>query len=449
MKNRLFLKNTLNQHKNEFFPLHPDTVKLYVCGITPYDYAHIGHGRCYVTFDLLYRLLNFLDYKVTYCRNFTDIDDKLLARAEKEYGDSSRYVEISQKFIDAYTQDMQKLNCLLPNIEPRVTEHIPEIIAFIEELIMLKKAYVVDGDVYFSLKSFEQYGKLSKRNIDDLLSGARVAVREDKHDALDFALWKSEKDSTKVSWPSPWGNGRPGWHIECSALSRTYLGSQIDIHGGGMDLIFPHHENEIAQTESLTGLEFSRYWVHNAFVRINKEKMSKSLHNFFSLRDVFETYNPMLIRYYILMHHYGSPLDFAFDDIDSAAKSYQRLAKFFAGYKLLNLEEFKEKAPHSMLAQELIDVLADDLNTSAFWGIIFENIKTITQENAELAKAAIVYLLGITLELLPEKTVYITQEIEALIAQREQARLEKDWKKADLLRDQLKQLGFDTQDKKS
>ena len=448
MKNRLFLKNTLNQHKNEFFSLSPDTVFLYVCCITPYDYAHIVHGRCYVTFDVLYRLLLFLGYNVTYCRNFTDIEDKLLAKAEKEYGDSSRYKEISQKFMNAYQEDMQKLNCLSPNKEPLVTEHIPEIIHFIEELIALKKAYVVDGSVYFSIESFPEYGKLSKRNRDDLLSGARVAIREDKHDALDFALWKAEKDEAKVSWPSPWGNGRPGWHIECSALSRKYLGSQIDIHGGGMDLVFPHHENEIAQTESLTGLEFSRYWVHNAFVRINKEKMSKSLHNFFSLREVFERYNPMLIRYYILMHHYGSPLDFAFEDIDSAAKSYQRLAKFFQNYQLMSLEEFKQKAPHSIFAQKLIDALSDDLNTAAFWGIIFEHIKNSTQENAELAKAAVIYLLGITLELLPEKTVILTKEIEDLIVAREQARTEKDWKKADFLRDQLKNLGFDTQDKK-
>lgn len=449
MKNRLFLTNTLTQEKNEFVPINAPNILLYVCGITPYDYAHIGHGRCYVTFDILYRLLGFLGYTVTYCRNFTDIDDKLLKRAHEELGDSSRYGEIAQKYSNAYHEDMHKLNCLHPSVEPRVTDNIQEIIVFIEELIRAKKAYIVNQDVYFSVHSFLDYGKLSKRNSSDLLSGARVAVREEKQNPLDFALWKSEPDPEAVSWQSPWGPGRPGWHIECSALSRKYLGEQIDIHGGGMDLIFPHHENEIAQTESLTGETFAHYWVHNAFVRIHKEKMSKSLNNFFTLRDVFQQYHPLLIRYYIITHHYRSPLDFAFQDIEACKKSYERLSKQFFALPLLTVDEFKATAITSAFAQKLIDAVCDDLNTPAFLGTVFEQNKTLSQENSLLTKAAFYYILGLTLAPLQEKEIAITPEIEALISERDAARANKNWQLADQLREKLKQLGFEVRDKKN
>src|SRR3989304_813986 len=322
------ITNTLSGTKEAFKSREPGKVRLYVCGVTPYDNAHIGHGRVYVTFDMLYRLLHYLDYEVTYCRNFTDIDDKLLNKAEAAFGDRLRYKEIADSYIKSYTEDMRKLNTLPPDYEPRVTENIDAIIAFIQGLIGARKAYVANGDVYFHIQAFPDYGKLSKQKLDELRAGARVEVSELKKDPLDFALWKSEPEGQ--FWKSPWGYGRPGWHIECSALAATYLGKHIDIHAGGMDLIFPHHENEIAQSEGRYGAPFSKYWMHNAFVRVDKEKMSKSLGNFFTLQDVFKNIDPMVIRYYYITHHYRAPLDFSFDDIAAVQKSYQRLCKLFS-----------------------------------------------------------------------------------------------------------------------
>ena len=324
----IFLTNTLTGKKEQFSPIDPHKVLLYVCGITPYDFAHIGHGRCYITFDMLYRLLKLYYKQVVYCRNFTDIDDKLLDRAQREFGDQMRYHEVAQKFMIAYEHDVKRLNCLSPEVEPLATQAVPGIITFIEGLIAQGAAYQVEGDVYFRIKSCKDYGILSKRNTQDLRAGARVEINERKEDPLDFALWKGEPDG--LFWKSPWGYGRPGWHIECSVMSSEHLGKHIDIHGGGMDLIFPHHENEKAQSEALQGAPFVRYWVHNAFVRINQEKMSKSLGNFFTLRDVFETFDPQVVRFYILQHHYRSPLDFAYDDIIAAQKAYMRLCKIFA-----------------------------------------------------------------------------------------------------------------------
>ncbi len=324
----LKITNTLSGKKESFVPLKAPEVKMYVCGVTPYDYAHLGHGRVYVIFDVLYRLLTFSGYKVTYCRNFTDIDDKLLNRAKKELGDRLAYERLATKFIDAFHDDMNALNCLPPTYEPRVTEHITEIIEFIDGLVKKEKAYIVNGDVYFSIEQFPNYAQLSKHKLKDLRAGARVEVQEKKKDPLDFALWKSELEET--FWKSPWGWGRPGWHIECSTLARLYLGEQIDLHAGGMDLIFPHHDNEIAQTEALIGKPFVKYWMHNAFVRIDKEKMSKSLGNFFTLQEVFKKFDPIVIRYLYLTHHYRSPLDFSFDDLEAAHKTYQKLARIFS-----------------------------------------------------------------------------------------------------------------------
>lgn len=438
----LFLSNTLTQKKESFTQdmIHP--VKLYVCGITPYDYAHVGHGRVYVTFDVLYRLLRILGYTVHYCRNFTDINDKLIHRAEKEYADATKYITIAQKFIDAYHQDMAALNCLPPQYEPRVTQTIPEIIVLVQLLIDRGHAYQVGSDVYYSVDSCLSYGKLSHRSLDDMRAGARIEVRDDKKNPADFALWKGA--DTQPYWPSPWGNGRPGWHIECSAMVKKYLGDQIDIHGGGMDLIFPHHENEIAQTEGATGKSMSRFWVHNAFVRINQEKMSKSLGNFFTLRDLFAQCDPIVVRFMLLQHQYRNPLDFSLDDLAVAQKTYQRLCKLLAH----NSPLVPQSGSH--IIEAMLEFLCDDLNTPGMFGVVFEHATLLQQnENERAIVAAFLQdVLGLPLQPLLEKHIEITPEIQQLITDRDAARAAKDWAKADALRAQLKALGYEAQDKK-
>jgi len=438
--------NTLTSAKEHFAELTPGKVSMYVCGITPYDFAHVGHGRCYITFDVLYRLLNFKGYEVTYCRNFTDIDDKLLVRAAEKLGTAARYREIAETFITAYTEDMQRLNCLSPSIQPRVTESIPQIIAFVEGLVRQGKAYVVDGSVYYDISTFSSYGKLSKQKLDELMAGARVDVREGKRSPLDFALWKKEDDGE--FWKSPWGYGRPGWHIECSAMAATHLGEQIDIHAGGADLIFPHHENEIAQTEGLTGKQFARYWVHNGFVMVNKEKMSKSLGNFFTLRDIFKEFEPRIIRFYIVSHHYRAPLEFSRDDIKSLEKSYQRLSRFFSTVDADDCSD--EEMKRSEVVRAMLAFLEDDMNTPGMWGVVFESLPLLQKNPAEAraVKAFIQRIVGLVLEPLSEE-VEITPEIQRLLDEREAARLAKDWAKADMLRDQLAALGYKPKDKKS
>ena len=438
----IVLYNTLGRQLERF--RSEGTVKMYVCGVTPYDYAHLGHGRCYVTFDMLYRLLMFLGYSVTYVRNFTDVDDKLINRADKELADPTQYMLLANKYIESFHQDMQQLNCLPPSYEPRVTTHIAPIIEFITELIDCDKAYAtILGDVYYRISSFKDYGKLSQRSLSDLKAGARVAVREDKEDPLDFALWKS---SDEPCWESPWGLGRPGWHIECSAMSKQYLGTTIDIHGGGMDLIFPHHENEIAQSEGLSGELFSRFWIHNAFVRINQEKMSKSLGNFLTLKDASKTFHPMVLRYYYLIHHYRSPLDFSPEDIESTAVTYRRLCSHLASVEPADREELDNA---DGIIDQIINALCDDLNVAKCMGLIFEGFKKTDQKDLSLIKGFLVHILG--LDMIPEALaqIIITPEIQDLLNQREQARQSKDWDQADKLRDKLNELGIDIQDKKA
>jgi cysteinyl-tRNA synthetase len=438
--------NTLSGKKELLRPLNPEKVTLYVCGITPYDYAHIGHGRVYVTFDTLYRLLQFLGYKIVYCRNFTDIDDKIIARAQKELGDPSKFEEISKKYIATFEQDMQALNCLSPNYEPRVTQTMPEIIAFVQGLLEAGKAYQVDGDVYFEIAKFPAYGALSKQKLDDLISGARVEVNEKKRSPLDFALWKKAQKN-EPGWDSPWGHGRPGWHIECSAMAQKFLGKTIDMHAGGMDLIFPHHENEIAQSEGLHAKTFVCYWLHNGFVRINQEKMSKSLGNFFTLRDVFKQFDPMVIRFYLLNHQYKAPLDFSFDDLQAIQKTYMRLCKVFA----IDCSPTSDlKIQESQVVQKMLEFLRDDLNTPGMWGVLFEGLPNLQKNRDQLClvKAFIQNVLGLTLIPLPEKEIEITPEMAQLIKEREQARAAKEWKKADELREKLRTLGYEVQDKK-
>lgn len=441
------ITNTFSGKKEEFIPITPNSVTLYVCGVTPYDDSHIGHGRVYISFDLLYRLLQFLGYSVTYCRNFTDIDDKLLRKAELELGDPLRYQEIASHYITRYHQDVSALGCVPPHYEPRVTENIPAIIDFIERLISKGHAYESEGDVYFKIDTFPAYGALSKRNIEDLHAGARIQINEKKLNPLDFALWKNEQQGT--FWNSPWGYGRPGWHIECSTLAAHYLGRHIDIHAGGLDLIFPHHENEIAQSEALHGYPFAKYWMHNGMVRVDEEKMSKSLGNFFTLRDIFKQFDPMVVRYYILSHHYRAPLDFSFDDMRATEKSYRRLIRIFsqvpADFISTNLE-----ALNSATVQKMLDFLTDDLNTPGAFGVLFDALTTVQYNMDELAavKKLVQHVLGLTLSPLADAEVVVTPEITELLVQRETARLEKNWSLADKIRDQLIELGIQVQDQK-
>jgi len=444
----LTITNTLSGKKEIFQPLHEGTVRLYVCGITPYDHPHIGHARVYVIFDVLYRLLIFLNYKVTYCRNFTDIDDKLINKAENLYGDPTRYLSLANQYIASFNQAMALLNCCTPTIEPRVTEHLPEIIEFISELIKKGAAYERNGDVYFRINALPQYGELSKQKLDELRAGARVEVNDAKEDPLDFALWK--KQETPPYWESPWGKGRPGWHIECSAMAKKYLGAQLDIHGGGMDLIFPHHENERAQTEGLTGQPFVRYWMHNAFVRLHKEKMSKSVGNFFTINQIFEKADPALLRFLILNHHYRAPLDFAFDDFIGLKKAYQRLCHAFESFTAptpLTIDMI-QTAP---LAKLFIAALSDDLNIPAAFGAVFEHLSQLNNDQAQgpLIKGLLQQVLGLPLIPLKEEEVAITPEIKELLIQRERARAEKRWQEADLLRERLRHLGYEPRDTKS
>ncbi len=442
---KLFLTNTITRKKEEFIPLEDKKVKMYVCGVTPYDYSHIGHGRCYTNFDVLVRLLKLLEYDVTYVRNITDIDDKILNKAKKD-GDISKYQEVAQKYTKAYQEDMQALNCLKPEFEPKVTENIDNIIKFIQKLIDKGNAYILDKDVYFSVDSFKDYGKFSGKKLEDLRMGFRVEVDKRKKNPADFVLWKGNNED--LFWKSPWGYGRPGWHIECSVMVHEYLGETIDIHGGGMDLIFPHHENEVAQSQCHNSKPFSKYWLHNAFININKEKMSKSLGNFFTMRLIFEKFDPMVLRFYFLQHQYRTPIEFTLQGLNSAQTAYKKLIKLFEDVEVISDLSLKDIEKNS-ISKDMLAALCDDLNTPKTLGILFENSEEIKKDKelAKVVKSLLVNVLGITL--LPiEDYIEITPEINELIAQREKARVDKNWALADEIRDKLKSLGYEVQDKK-
>lgn len=437
----LYFSNSLTKKKSLFSPLEQSKISLYVCGVTPYDHAHLGHARCYVFFDVLARFLKSLGFTVTYIRNYTDIDDKIIAKSE-QLGISIE--EVATTFIKSYQADMLQLNCITPSIEPKVTHHITEIIAFIESLIADGKAYVAQNDVYFDISTFDSYGSLSGKKLDDLIAGSRVAINDVKRNPGDFALWKG--NSTKQFWSSPWGYGRPGWHIECSAMAYKYLGSTIDIHGGGQDLIFPHHENEIAQSESLTNKPLAQLWLHNAFININKEKMSKSLGNAINLKQVFETVNPMVLRFYFLQHHYRTPLDFDITELEGVKTAYK---KIIALQEFASNNELQKEFSHE-ICNSINQALNDDLNTPKALGIIFENLNTIKQ-NSLLCKWIVQLLqgvLGLTLEPVDVATT-ITAEIAELLQERAVARQNKNWSKADSIRTKLAELGYVVQDKKS
>lgn len=473
------LYNTLKRKKEEFVPLNGNKVNMYVCGITAYDLCHIGHARSSVVFDVLVRYLRYKGYDVTFVRNFTDVDDKIINRANESGIDSS---ELAEKFIQEFYVDMDKLNVLRATIEPKCTEHIPEMLRLTEELIEKGHAYPTkSGDVYFKVRSFEGYGKLSGRNIEDMMSGARIQPGEEKEDPLDFALWKSAKPG-EPSWESPWGLGRPGWHLECSAMSEKYLSLPFDIHGGGQDLTFPHHENEIAQSEAATGKEMARFWVHNGFVQINSEKMSKSLGNFFTIRDITAKFLSETLRYFLLTMHYRSPLDFSFEALEEAEKGIRRVYRAMEQMEesLQKSKWSKGQLPEDIVA-ELDDLekawdaaMEDDMNTAAALGQVFNAVRLagrITEEKSwrkcEGGRDAWTRILedlrkwGSVLGILGEKPSEFlaelktcmlkrrgidTAKVEKLVEARNEARKNKDFALSDEIRDELADLGVEVKD---
>jgi cysteinyl-tRNA synthetase len=447
--------NTLTRKKEPFRPLEPGKVRMYVCGMTVYDYCHLGHARVMVVFDVIVRWLRASGFDVNYVRNITDIDDKIIQRANERGED---FLALTQRFIDAMHEDADALGVLRPDHEPRATDSMPEILGLIERLVENGHAYVAaNGDVYYDVSRFPDYGKLSGKKVDELRAGERVAVGEQKDDPLDFALWKAAKPG-EPAWDSPWGPGRPGWHIECSAMSTCCLGNHFDIHGGGQDLQFPHHENEIAQSEGATGEPFVNYWLHNGFVRVNEEKMSKSLGNFFTVREILARYRPEEVRYFILTSQYRSPLNYADDQLDKARAALTRLYTALRG--------LPEAAPAGTgdFAARFAGAMDDDFNTPEALAVLFDLVTAVNrarESDPALAAAlgAELRRLGGILGLLqddPEgylKGAPTTEEgglgdsdINALIEARNQARKDRDWAEADRIRDQLQAAGVILED---
>jgi cysteinyl-tRNA synthetase len=477
--------NTLSGKKEPFEPLQPDRVHMYVCGITAYDLCHVGHARSAIVFDVIYRYLIHRGFDVVFVRNFTDIDDKIIKRAQEESTDPQL---IAERYIEAFSEDMDRLGVARPTYEPRATQFIPEMIALAETLIEKEYAYQVDGNVYFAVEKFSDYGKLSKRKLDDMIAGARVAIEENKRNPMDFALWKASKPD-EPAWPSPWGQGRPGWHIECSAMSSKYLGRSFDIHGGGKDLIFPHHENEIAQSEAAHGINFAKYWVHNGFVNIEQEKMSKSLGNFFTIREVLERYQPEVLRIFLLSSHYRSPVDFSRESMAEAERGLERLYQTVGQVEeRVGLVTEKDVLPTGEGSEfkELRDLIEDasgrfqeemddDFNTAAALGHLFELSRALNRfqdglsgkpEPAEqdlLAQgvhrlrecAAVLGLLQQSPKdfFREHNRLFLAamdlkeEEVEKLVAERTQARKDKNWARADEIRDTLAAMSIILEDR--
>ena len=451
--------NTLNKKKEEFIPLTPGEVKMYVCGPTVYNFFHIGNGRTFIVFDTIRRYFEYRGFKVDFVQNFTDIDDKMIKKANEE---GTTVKKIGDTYIKEYYQDADALNIERATVNPRATEFIGEIIKFVKGLVDKGYAYEVDGDVYFSTKKFEGYGKLSGQNIEDLQSGARISVDERKKDPMDFAIWKAQKPG-EPAWNSPWGMGRPGWHIECSCMAKKLLGETIDIHAGGSDLKFPHHENEIAQSEALTGEPFARYWLHSAFVNVNNEKMSKSLNNFFTAREILERYDADVIRFLMLSAHYRQQLNFSGDLLESAKASVERIYNAIGNLENLIDEVSREEMNEEEKAyleslnkykEKYIEKMDDDFNTADAITAIFDLIKdtntNITIDSSkELAQKALELIreLGAPLGMFQKSTKgNLEEEIEALIAKRQQARKDRDFTLADKIRDELKDRGIVLED---
>ena len=448
---RLMLKlyNTLTRTKQVFEPLHAGKVGMYVCGMTVYDYCHIGHARVMVVFDTVARYLRYSGYAVTYVRNITDIDDKIIHRANDN---GEAFTALTERFIDAMHEDERALGVLPPDQEPRATQSIPAIISMIQTLIDKGLAYVGgNGDVFYAVHQFAAYGQLSGKQLADLQAGERVDVDAAKRDPLDFVLWKMAKPDEPF-WPSPWGNGRPGWHIECSAMSTCCLGNHFDIHGGGMDLQFPHHENEIAQSEGATGQRFVNYWLHNGFVRVNEEKMSKSLGNFFTVREVLKQYRPEVVRFFILASHYRSPLNYAAEQLDDAGLALTRL------YTALRGVDATATAICTDTVQRFTDAMDDDFNTPVALAVLFDLAREVNKADDKAVLAATLkHLAGILGLLQADPEQFLQAGIKAnagvdeatileLIAQRKAAKANKHWAQADQLRDQLKAMGIALED---
>lgn len=455
----LKIYNTLSNSIEEFIPTEENKVKMYVCGPTVYDKAHLGHARCYITWDVLYRYLKFLGYDVTYCRNVTDVDDKILKKADAQGVEPS---VITDTYYKSFMNSMKDLNVLKPDVEPRATKTIGEMIAMIKKLEQDGYAYAVDGDVYFRVEKYKKYGQLSSQPIKDLLNGARVETTDKKESPLDFALWKKDEAH---GYKSPWGVGRPGWHIECSAMNKKHLGNTIDIHAGGADLMFPHHENERAQSECANGCTFSKYWMHNGFVTINKEKMSKSLNNFLTIDDVIKNYDSNAIRLFILTNHYRMPVEFNDVALTSAKNGAKRLINSVAGFEIGNTYDTKA-------IEEFKNAMNDDLNTSKALAVLFGLVDKIKKEKSQIAANTLVYLgsvlgfdftktqkevsddeLKAIVEPLYEefnisKDVDFKDVINEIIKLRKEARDNKDWAKSDEIRDKLLQHKIQLKDSK-
>lgn len=451
--------NTLTRKKEELVPITPGEIKMYACGPTVYNYIHIGNARPLCIFDILRRYLEYRGYKVTFVQNFTDIDDKIIRRANEEHVDFS---EISERYIKEFWTDADGLNVRHATVNPKATENIDAIIHIISTLIEKGYAYEAQGDVYFSTEKFKDYGKLSHQPLEDLEAGARIMVGEVKREPMDFAVWKAAKPG-EPAWDSPWGKGRPGWHIECSAMNWRYLGDTIDIHCGGQDLIFPHHENEIAQSECFTGKPFAHYWMHNGYINVDNVKMSKSLGNFFTVRDVAEKYGYEPIRYLLISAQYRSPINYSTDIIEQCISALNRLytCRDSLDFELKNTSDAEHDGDRAIIdgfgkyREQFIDAMDDDLNTADAIASIFELVRDIntnvvgkTPSKALVEGAISVFdeLTGVLGLVYNRKTETLDSDIEALIEARTNARKEKNWAEADRIRDQLKEMGIVLED---
>ncbi|SCH20707.1 Cysteine--tRNA ligase [uncultured Ruminococcus sp.] len=450
--------NTLTRQKEEFKTITPGKVKMYACGPTVYNYIHIGNARPMIVFDVLRSYLEYRGNEVTFVQNFTDVDDKIINKA-KEEGVSAH--EISERFIAEYQKDAKGLNVREATVHPKVTENMDSILEIVKTLVDKGYAYEANGDVYFRTHQFKDYGKLSHMPLEDLESGARIAVGEQKEDPMDFALWKAAKPG-EPSWPSPWGEGRPGWHIECSAMSRSILGETIDLHCGGQDLIFPHHENEIAQSECASGKIFANYWMHNGYINVDNRKMSKSLGNFFTVREVAEKFGYEPIRFMMLQAHYRSPINYSLEIIEQCKSALERLyncKELLARAKGAAVDTAMDEAQKQELLQykeKFIAAMDDDLNTADAIAAVFDLVREINsnlssdtpagKEYVEFAEKLFLELTGVLGLLYQEQKEEIPQEVMELVSQRAQARKEKDFKTADALRDQILALGYEVKE---